>query len=137
MKTIQIEKTEDSPSVHFNFDTNTYKMGGDSRPENPGTFYKPIIDWIRDLKAHVYFESDLNKDKKEYHKEMVFEFHFEYLNSISIKFIFDVLREIDRLNDPKPVAKINWYYGKDDELMLENGQDYAYLIKTKIHLIEK
>ncbi len=136
MKNLQIEKTEDCPSVYFSFHENVYKMGGDSRPENPKVFYEPVISWIRELKAHLDFEADVNKDNPNYKKELIFEFQFDYLNSISIKFIYDLIKEIDALNEPKPIAKVIWHYNEGDELMKENGEDYAHMVKLEFILKE-
>ena len=136
MKTLNITGTEDSPYVNFNFHENVYKMGGDSRPENPQLFFKPVVDWVRDLKGHLYYETQVNKGKTAYQKKLTFEFNFDYLNSISIKFVYELLKEIDHLNETEPVAKVVWHYREDDELMLENGQDYAEIVKSEFTLKE-
>jgi hypothetical protein len=137
MTPLEIAKTDDSPYVSFNFDHNSYKMGGDSRPENAAGFYKPVIKWVKDLKGHLFFVADMNKDKPDYHRELNFEFHFDYLNSTSLKFIFDLLKEIENLNDAKHTARIIWYYLEGDELMQENGQDYAEIIKCELVMLER
>ena len=136
MNPLEITRTEDSPAVNFDFETHSYKMEGESRPENAGIFYKPIIKWVRDLKAHLFFVADMNKDIPGYRKDLNFEFSFEYLNSTSLKFIFDLMKEIENLNDTRHTVRITWYYHKDDELMKENGEDFAHLMKSEVVLKE-
>ncbi|MBC7412139.1 MAG: DUF1987 domain-containing protein [Bacteroidia bacterium] len=113
---LHIKATQLTPLVHYNESTRTLLFEGESRPENVKKFYDPIIAWMTEYLATEPAQSVVNVDLK-----------FEYLNSASIKYIYDILMVFE-----KQVAKhkitVTWYYVPEDDLMLENGEDYSNLV---------
>ena len=87
MDSLIIEATEDSPKVVFDSTTNRFTISGESRPENAGKFYSPLINWI------VSFEEILAKRKTDNNDEtpLVFVFRLDYFNSTTAKYIMDIL----------------------------------------------
>ena len=112
---LHIEKTQLTPLVEFNASTSTLLFEGESRPENVKKFYDPVIDWITNFLETQPAQTELKLDLK-----------FEYLNSASIKYIYDILVVFEKYVTKHKITT-TWYYVPEDDLMLENGQDYGNL----------
>ncbi len=122
---LYIDRTNHTPLISVNQTTNTITFEGESRPENVKKFYDPVV-----LSLIDYLTNCKNETK------VVVDFKFEYLNSTSIKCIYDILVLLEKHANRLQI-KANWYYLKQDELMQENGVDYANLVPNlKLNTIE-
>jgi hypothetical protein len=120
---LNIDKTQLTPFVSFNASTTTFLFEGESRPENVKKFYDPIITWITEYLETTDAQTKINVDLK-----------FEYLNSASIKYIYDMLTVFEKYVN-KHYFTVTWYYVPEDDLMQENGEDYSNLVPNlKIQL---
>lgn len=131
MKTIKIEETNTSPYVLFDFDNNIYNIKGCSRPEDVVAFYGQLIDWFGNIKANITNELK----EKTAKNPMVFKLCYDYFNSSSAKYILDMVMLIDDLFKNGLGVRIEWQYKKEDEDMLETGQEFTDLIKCPIDFI--
>jgi hypothetical protein len=113
---LHIEATQLTPLVQYNASTRTLLFEGESRPENVKKFYDPIIAWMTDYLANEPAQSTVNVELK-----------FEYLNSASIKYIYDILVVFEKQVANHKIT-VTWFYVPEDDLMLENGQDYSNLV---------
>jgi len=124
MRTLSIEKTRQTPQVNFNPGDGVFQISGRSIPENTFAFYEPVIAWLDDY-------------VKQPAPVTVFEVHLEYFNTSSSKFILELfrkLREIKQIPDKK--LEVIWYYDKDDEEMMETGEDYRDLTEIPFDIRE-
>lgn len=117
MTPLKIERTETTPEICLDSDNKVFYMRGESLPENSFKFYAPILNWIDDYKDLILSE------KEKHQQEISFEFFFEYINSSSIKFLFDILRKIEEMKSSGFIPKIIWKYAIDDDDMKENGEE--------------
>jgi len=122
MEAIFIEATEDSPEVDLNQNNNAFTITGRSFPEDPFSFYQPIIGWLKDY-------------VKNPKTETVFEFKLDYFNTASSKQIFELFLVLERLAK-KNSLKIKWFYREGDTDMYNSGDIFAKLIKIDIEMIE-
>jgi hypothetical protein len=81
---------------------------GRSIPENPGEFYKPVLEWI-------------SKYSPECNEKVKIDFGFEYLNTSSTKWIYTIIKEISDMRGMTHNATFTWYYERGDEDMCELG----------------
>jgi hypothetical protein len=117
MHPLNIKKTEYSPSVTYNPSTKQFVFEGESRPENCGKFYEPIIDWIT---KHVATEQN----------STTFIFKFDYFNSTSARYIVKLLQTVKELAKQKQnTIRIEWHYEKLDEDMLEAGKEFSEAVE--------
>lgn len=116
MEPLNIEGTNHSPKVIFNKYEGIFKISGRSLPENAHSFYEPIIEW---------FSKYLNNPNPT----TILTFELEYFNSVTSKYIFEIIRMMLFLLDNKLEAKVNWCYPEDDDDILETGQIYENLLK--------
>ena len=96
---------------------------GRSIPENPGEFYRPVYNWISE-----YSRSHIEKSK--------IDLGFEYINTTSTKWIFNILKELAELPDVAENVKVTWYYEQGDEDMCELGFILRSLIECPFILVE-
>jgi hypothetical protein len=96
---------------------------GRSIPENPGEFYRPVYDWISQ-----YIQINGHRTR--------IELGFEYINTSSTKWIYNIIKEIAGMKDLASNARIIWYYDKGDEDMCELGFILKSLVECPFYVIE-
>jgi SiaC family regulatory phosphoprotein len=96
---------------------------GRSIPENPGDFYRPILDWIS-----KYADSYTGKTRME--------FGFEYVNTSSTKWIYTLLKQISGLTEIISMTELAWYYERGDEDMYELGLILRSLVECSFDIVE-
>ena len=96
-------------------------MYGRSSPENSIQFYEPILTALA---------SEIQAEKVDVRIKM------EYFNTSSSKCLYDVLKEMKRLEQNGKQVMIRWYYDEDDEDMMEAGEDYSDLLDLRFKFIE-
>ena len=96
---------------------------GRSIPENPGEFYRQVYNWISE-----YSRSHIEKSN--------IDLGFEYINTSSTKWIFNILKELAEIPDVAENVKVTWYYEQGDEDMCELGFILRSLIECPFILVE-
>lgn len=132
MDSLIIEATEDSPKITFDTVSNRFMISGESRPENAGKFYTPVINWIVNYEETLYSRKQDAKDDSV----LVFIFKLDYFNSTSAKYIMDVLLIIKKFVDQGYNINIEWHYDKRDDDMLDAGNEFSDTVDLKFDFIE-
>jgi hypothetical protein len=96
---------------------------GRSISENPGEFYRQVHDWI----SGYTLESTMMTDV---------QLAFEFINTTSIKWVYAILKELNRIPDLNEHANISWFYETGDEDMLDLGFILRSLVSCPFHIIE-
>lgn len=125
MDSLIIESTEDSPSINFDIVSKRLVISGESRPENAGKFYAPVIDWIEKLEQRA----------KGDNSPLVFAFKLDYFNSTSAKYIMDIIITIKELVVKGCKVNIEWNYDKRDDDMLEAGKEFSDAVEMEFDFI--
>lgn len=121
MKSLIIEKTDETPTVVLDAANNKFLISDTSWPEDAIKFYEPILNWV-----DTYFQTP--------NKDTVFEFKMEYFNTASAKQLAKLLSIIQKYSLNSSV-RIKWYYEKDDLDMSTAGERYAKLLNMNFELI--
>jgi hypothetical protein len=121
MKPLFIEPTKDSPRVELDPEKGTFLFSEKSLFEDALGFYEPIIKWF-----------ELYREKPKSHS--IFDFKFEYFNTISAKQIYQIFREILEISKNSEVL-VRWHYREIDEDMKAKGEEYAAMIPVNFELI--
>ncbi len=132
MDSLIIEATEDSPRIMFDTVSNRFIISGESRPENAGKFYTPVINWIVNYEETLYARKHETTDDSA----LVFAFKLDYFNSTSAKYIMDILLIIKKLVDLGYKINIEWHYDKRDDDMLDAGNEFSDTAGLKFDFIE-
>lgn len=132
MDSLIIDATEDSPSVMFDTTTNHFILSGESRPENAGIFFTPLINWL------IKFDEFAYQRKREMQDDstLFFEFKLDYFNSTSAKYIMDLLLLIKKFAARGYKINIEWHYDKRGEDMLDAGKEFSEMVDLKFDFIE-
>ncbi len=117
MDVINIQGTDDTPSVVLDKDKGHFEISGRSLPEDVNMFYEPILEWIDK------YAEDPN-DRTE------FNFKLEYFNTASSKVILDILLKFEEIAESGKDVVIKWHYHEDEEDMLEAGEEYADIVEV-------
>jgi len=96
---------------------------GRSIPENPGEFYRPVYDWISNYAA-------VNGNKT------TIELGFEYINTSSTKWIYNIIKLIAGMKNLAKSVKILWYYDQGDDDMCELGIILKSLVECPFFVVE-
>ncbi len=96
---------------------------GRSIPENPGDFYKPLLDWITEYSANFRGKSKI-------------DIGFEYINTSSTKWIYTILKALANLNEISENASVTWYYEHGDDDMGELGFILRSLVDCPFVVVE-
>ena len=118
-KEINILKTEDSPTVHYDAEHFLLKIEGPSLMNSPMEFYSQLINWAEGVVDHIQTPIEIN-------------IHLSYINSSSSKYIMKFLLIADQKHD---LFRVKWYYNDYDLVMKEKGQEVNFLLKMPVKLV--
>ena len=116
MKPLRIEATRETPEILFNPEKDIFHIKGVSHPEDIKEFFFPIFEWLDD-----FFE----ESKNEMGKRILFHLSYKYINSSSLKHLYEFLKKLTIWRDQGLMIEIDWYYADDDEDMLETGEELS------------
>ncbi|MFO7828466.1 MAG: DUF1987 domain-containing protein [Bacteroidales bacterium] len=114
MNSLKIEGTTFTPEINFDIDNNTLSFLKVSKPANALEFYQPVFEFLDN------FEKERVKSKVV--KELVVDFKFDYFNTATAKILYELLEKFKRIKEQGVNIIINWFYHKDDDDLLEEGQ---------------
>ena len=125
MDPIQIEATERSPAIHFDFAANTYSIKGESYPEDVASFFGPVLD---QMESHLEGLSGAT---------VTFEFELIYFNSSTAKVLMGLFETLDECADNGNTVEIVWKYEEDDDNMQELGEEFAEDLENAVFKLEE
>ena len=126
MDMMQIEATERTPKIEFDFNKNHFSISGESYPEDISEFYGTIL---HQLTSHM---SGLRGVK------VTFDFDLIYFNSSSAKVIMRLFETMEEAAEEGNTVVVNWYYEEDDDNMEEMGEEFSEdLEKATFNLLPK
>jgi len=128
MEKLIIEPTFNSPSVILDPGSSKFEFSGESRPENVRKFYLPILEWLEKFAVE-------QKNASDSLSSLLVQFDFEYFNSTSAKYILDIFKALNVLNDMGIKILVKWLYEEDDEDMLEVGQEMSRMSKLEFEYV--
>ena len=121
MQEIKINKTKYSPEVYLR-DGKLY-FEGRSVLNDPHLFYQPVYTWIKQ-----YIDSGPSS--------IQIDMKFEYINTSSVKWVFEMLKAFLKYPKVKKQLNINWYYEEGDDDMQELGEILRSIMNSSFHLIK-
>jgi|WetSurMetagenome_2_1015567.scaffolds.fasta_scaffold807304_1 hypothetical protein len=96
-----------------------------------------ITGYSRMTNTAEYYEDLLKILENHFHtfkKTLIIDFRFEYINTSSTKWLFQMLTSFQELVANKGLIEINWYYEEDDETIFETGEILSSVLKIPFHL---
>ncbi len=111
MDPLILKGSTNTPEIHLDKKNKKFEIRGRSLCEDPGLFYKPVIEWFKTYAAEPNESTELL-------------FTFEYLNIESSKSILDILQTIEHIGE----VRVVWGFSEEDEDMEEIGEEIAELV---------
>lgn len=115
MDSLFIDPTHKTPRIQLNMDNGEFMISGRSIPEDAREFYEPVKKWLEN-----YFRRET--------PATTFLFEIYYFNTASSKMILDIFYIVKHAVEKKHEVKVIWGVEKNDEEMLEAGEDYAAIV---------
>lgn len=117
---LHINPTEETPEVYLSPNGQPSFIAGRSLPENAHEFYQPVLLWIREHSKNAKTSLQL-------------ELRFDYFNSSSGRFLFEILSVLEHSGN-RGNYTIIWSVESDDDLMLEKGEELKSLIDLSFQI---
>jgi hypothetical protein len=124
MEIIRIEKTNNTPSIYIDEANMLCRIEGSSYPEDAYEVYQHVLDWLSRIGDNIK-------------SELVVEFDYDFLNSISHKKVWQILHELKQFYKNGKSVKVVWYYNEADDDIMEAGEDLAELMNIPFELVAK
>ena len=99
------------------------EIKGCSIISDPKVFFKPVQTWID---AYLKDPAD--------HTEV--NLKIDYVDSASTKYVFEILKSLEKLNNKRKSISLNWYYDIHDPEILELGEVLAGRIQIHFNFIQ-
>lgn len=122
MKRIRIKQTTDSPSLIIDGEVGMIRIAGKAIAHEPFKVYKKLEKEIIEYCLDPHIFSSVN-------------IRLITLSSSASKWLYHLLKEIEKINSNKTTVIVNWIYEIDNELMLETGEDFQQIINLPFNLI--
>jgi hypothetical protein len=108
--------------VNFDKDTGILELEGASYPENALDFFGPIVEWIKNYISEIK-------------KPFIMNIRINYINTSSTKCMLDMFEMLQEYYASGVSIKINWFYEKDDEDIMETGEEIGEGLDLPIEYI--
>ncbi|MES2592423.1 MAG: DUF1987 domain-containing protein [Bacteroidota bacterium] len=133
MDSLIIEPKEDSPAVKFDTESNRFILSGESRPEDAGKFYNPIISWLTNFEGILYWRKNEMQDSAP---SLLFIFNFEYFNSTSAKYIMDIMIVIKKFINKGYKINVEWHYSEEGDDILDSGKEFSSMLDLQFNFVD-
>lgn len=115
--TLTLEKTGSTPYIFIDEDKGYMRFEGESFHENVIEFYSDVNKWLV-----AYLEKDFSL--------FTFDCELHYFNSSTAKLLLNMLMMMDEISSDTHKIVVNWITSKDNEIIIECGEDFADEIKN-------
>jgi len=132
MKPLIIKGTDHSPEITFNPKLQKFKISGESRPEDAGKLYGLVLEW---LDEYLLLIKGGHTDQKTF--QIKFEFFLLYFNTVSAKYVLEILRTLHVYQTQGLDVLVLWYFKTKDEDMKESGDEFARLVNIPFQHIQE
>lgn len=123
LQPLYIAETDETPEVRLALDSSLSVIRGRSLPENAFDFYQPVLEWVKEYALTVDVPLSL-------------ELHFDYFNSSSGRYLFEILHVLEQ-SKYKELYRIIWISEKEDDLMIEKGEEFKSLSDLSFEMVFK
>lgn len=126
MNRLVIGKTASTPSIDFNPATGALSICGESFPENAGSFYAPILDWIKEFMS------------QEIRPAVTLACDILYFNSSTSKLLMNLFDALEsHVREGKDVS-VQWICHQNNETAIECGEEFKEDLELlPFHIVTK
>jgi len=125
MDNIDLEATERSPAVSFDFKNHVLKISGESYPEDVTEFYNPLFEALDSYLAKLGDGA------------CRFEIELIYFNSSSAKAIMTLMDKLEDAASKGTSIDVYWRFDEEDDTMAELGEEFGEELENAGFHLEK
>jgi len=118
---ILLKETTSTPFVHISADECIFSIKGFSFANEIDNFYKPIMEYI-------------DREFPKLNCELNCEIYLSVFNSVTYKYILEMMSKFIKFNNEGKQIKITWYYDIDDEDNIESAKDINTIFNIPFEL---
>jgi hypothetical protein len=125
MDKLNIDPTDNSPAIDFDFAAGRFAIAGESYPENVAAFFGPVLE-----RLSTYLESKSDG-------AITFSFEMIYFNSSTAKVLMEIFDVLEDTAGRGVDVTVNWRHDAEDDTMKELGEEFGEdLVKVTFNLVE-
>lgn len=121
-KLIYVKETAETPRILLDASRMLVDIRGRVISDSNNKIISHVQDWI-------------SKNEKQFEKGINLNISLEYFNTYNSKTILDLFKQTESIFLKSKNAVINWVYEKDDEDLLEAGEDYQAIVNVPFKFI--
>lgn len=129
---LYIAPTNYTPEIDFDPEKQKFKMAGVARPEDAYEFFEPVVSQVESYVKQTLKDYGENKLSNA---TFIIMFDFEYMNSSSSKYIFQIISNFKKFYEKQFNVKIFWYYDDPEDQILEDGEDFSEIINIPFNFL--
>jgi hypothetical protein len=114
-----LEPDDQMPGINFDPTTGNFQLWGRSIPHNAELVFTPLMDWLEQYLVNPAPNTRL-------------EFHLDYFNTSTQKYLAELFRKLDRLKKSGNEVQIIWSYDHEDEDMRLIGDQFQMLVSVRL-----
>ncbi|NOZ35110.1 MAG: DUF1987 domain-containing protein [Chlorobi bacterium] len=119
----KIEATKTTPLVNISVKDCIFEIKGFSFANDSDSFFEPVMEYINNRFSEL--ECELNC-----------KFYLSVFNSVTYKYILNMMARFMEFNKNGKNIKVVWYFDSDDEDNKENAEDISELFNIPFKLVE-
>lgn len=123
MPSLDIPMTSSSPQIHYNPETMTLSMHGESYPENSFEFFDPVLAFVREVLAE--------------NTTFSFDIDVSYMNSSSTKCVLDLLDLMEDAAAKGNDVSVQWQYDIDNPRALDLAEEFREEVTFPFNLVPR
>ncbi|MCK5102492.1 MAG: DUF1987 domain-containing protein [Cyclobacteriaceae bacterium] len=117
MENFYLKGTEETPEIVFDKNKQEFRVTGKSYMEDATAHYTKVLAWLEEY-------------SKTPNSSTIFKFQLEYVNTSSSKIVHDILNVLENIHLEGNEVLVEWYYYREDEDMLELGQEFEEIYEV-------
>lgn len=117
MENFYLKGTEETPEIVFDKNKPEFRVTGKSYMEDATAHYTKVLVWLEEY-------------SKTPNSSTIFKFQLEYVNTSSSKIVHDILNVLENIHLEGNEVLVEWYYYREDEDMLELGQEFEEIYEV-------
>ncbi len=111
-----------NPTIILDKDKNLFLIRGRSFPEDAEQLFNEPLRWLEEYA----------KDPNEH---TIFTIKLYYYNSATARKLLEVFDILQRIKRSGKKVTVQWYYQEEDDVIRENGEDFALLFDVDFELL--
>ena len=122
MNNLIIERTQETPEIHFDCDSGVLRISGRAYSSNISLFYKQMKEWLDE-----YLKSP--------QEITIVDLQLDYYNSVFIKLMFYFLEKCKEVVEKDKKLVIKWRCQEDDDESIDDASRISKIVNLPFEIV--